>query len=123
MGFPGWHIECSAMSMKYLGEHFDLHTGGIDNMFPHHENEIAQSEAATGKKFVNYWLHNNFLSIKGEKISKSKGGLYTISELEELGYIPLVFRYMCLLAHYRSSLDFSFIIFERNIKYARSHQN
>jgi len=107
LGFPGWHIECSAMSMKYLGEHFDLHTGGIDNMFPHHENEIAQSEAATGKKFVNYWLHNNFLSIKGEKISKSKGGLYTISELEELGYIPLVFRYMCLLAHYRSSLDFS----------------
>lgn len=107
IGFPGWHIECSAMSSKYLGEHFDIHTGGIDNMFPHHENEIAQSEAASGKKFVNYWLHNNFLSVKGEKVSKSKGGLYTISELEELGYKPLVYRYMCLLAHYRSSLDFS----------------
>lgn len=107
LGFPGWHIECSAMSMKYLGETFDIHTGGIDNMFPHHENEIAQSEAATGKKFVNYWLHNNFLSVKGEKVSKSKGGLYTISELSELGYKPLDYRYMCLLAHYRSSLDFS----------------
>ena len=107
IGFPGWHIECSAMSSKYLGETFDIHTGGIDNMFPHHENEIAQSEAATGKKFVNYWLHNNFLSIKGEKISKSKGGLYTISELEEQGFKPLVFRYLCLLAHYRSSVDFS----------------
>ncbi|MDP1729091.1 MAG: cysteine--tRNA ligase [archaeon] len=107
VGFPGWHIECSAMSSKYLGEHFDIHTGGIDNMFPHHENEIAQSETASGKKFVNYWLHNNFLSVKGEKVSKSKGGLYTISELEELGYKPLHYRYMCLLAHYKSSLDFS----------------
>lgn len=107
IGYPGWHIECSAMSMKYLGETFDIHTGGIDNMFPHHENEIAQSEAATGKKFVNYWLHNNFLTLKGEKVSKSKGGLYTLSELEELGYRPLEYRYMCLLTHYRSSLDFS----------------
>ena len=107
IGFPGWHIECSAMSMKYLGETFDLHTGGIDHIPIHHTNEIAQSEAVTGKKFVNYWLHGAFLTFKGEKVSKSKGGLYTISELEELGYRPLDYRYMCLLAHYRSSLDFT----------------
>ncbi len=107
IGFPGWHIECSAMSMKYLGKQFDIHTGGIDNIFPHHENEIAQSETATGKKFVNYWLHNNFLSTNGEKVSKSKGGLYTISELEGLGYNPLVYRFMCLLTHYRNPLEFS----------------
>lgn len=107
MGFPGWHIECSAMSSKYLGETFDIHTGGIDHIPIHHTNEIAQSEAASGKKFVNYWLHGAFLTTKGEKISKSKGGLYTISELEELGFKPIHFRYFCLLAHYRSSLDFS----------------
>ncbi len=107
VGFPGWHIECSAMSMKYLGETFDIHTGGIDHIPVHHTNEIAQSEAATGKKFVNYWLHGAFLTFKGEKVSKSKGGLYTISELEELGYKPLEYRYMCLLTHYRSELDFT----------------
>ncbi len=107
MGFPGWHIECSAMSMKYLGETFDIHTGGIDHIPIHHTNEIAQSEAATGKKFVNYWLHGAFLTFKGEKVSKSKGGLYTISELEELGYKPLEYRYLCLLTHYRKELDFS----------------
>lgn len=106
-GRPGWHIECSAMSMKSLGEHFDIHTGGIDLLFPHHTNEIAQSEAATGKRFVNYWLHGAFLLFKGEKVSKSKGGLYTISELEELGYFPLHFRYLCLQTHYRKPLDFS----------------
>jgi cysteinyl-tRNA synthetase len=106
-GFPGWHIECSAMSMKYLGEHFDIHTGGIDHIPVHHSNEIAQAEAATGKKFVNYWLHGAFLTSKGEKVSKSKGGLYTISELQDLGFKPLDFRYLCLLTHYRSSLDFS----------------
>jgi cysteinyl-tRNA synthetase len=107
LGFPGWHIECSAMSMKYLGEHLDIHTGGIDHIPVHHTNEIAQSEAATGKKFANYWLHNAFLTIKGEKASKSKGGLYTVSELKELGYNPLHYRMLCLLTHYRSSLDFS----------------
>lgn len=107
MGFPGWHIECSAMSSKYLGEHFDIHTGGIDHIPIHHTNEIAQSECATGKKFVNYWLHGAFLTFKGEKVSKSKGGLFTISELEELGYKPLDYRLMCLLTHYRSELDFS----------------
>ena len=107
IGFPGWHIECSAMSMKYLGEHFDIHTGGEDHISIHHTNEIAQSEAATGKKFVNYWLHGAFLVHKGEKVSKSKGGLYTISELEEIGYKSLDYRYLCLLTHYRKPLDFS----------------
>ena len=107
VGFPGWHIECSAMSMKYLGETFDIHTGGIDHIPVHHTNEIAQSEAATGKKFVNYWLHGNFLNIGGEKVSKSKGGLYTISELEELGFKPLAYRYLCLNTHYRKALEFS----------------
>ena len=107
IGFPGWHIECSAMSMKYLGEHFDIHTGGQDHIPIHHTNEIAQSEAATGKKFVNYWLHGAFLRSEGKKVSKSKGGLYTISELEEKGFLPIHFRYLCLLTHYHKPLDFS----------------
>jgi len=107
VGFPGWHIECSAMSMKYLGEHFDIHTGGEDHIQIHHSNEIAQSEAASGKKFVNYWLHGAFLTFKGEKVSKSKGGLYTISELEEQGFKALEYRYMCLTSHYRTQMDFS----------------
>ncbi len=107
LGYPGWHIECSAMSMKYLGVHFDIHTGGEDHIPVHHTNEIAQSEGATGKKFVNYWLHGAFLTFKGEKVSKSKGGLYTVSELEEIGYKPEHYRYLCLLTHYRKPLDFS----------------
>ncbi|HLC54053.1 MAG TPA: cysteine--tRNA ligase [Candidatus Nanoarchaeia archaeon] len=107
VGYPGWHIECSAMSMKYLGAHFDIHTGGEDHISIHHTNEITQSEAATGKKFVNYWLHGAFLTFKGEKVSKSKGGLYTIGELEEQGYDALDYRYLCLLTHYRKQLDFS----------------
>lgn len=108
VGFPGWHIECSAMGMKYLGEHFDIHTGGEDHVPIHHTNEIAQSECATGKRFVNYWLHNAFLVNKeGEKVSKSKGGLFTISELEEKGYDALDFRYFSLLTHYRKALKFS----------------
>ncbi|MEK6819730.1 MAG: cysteine--tRNA ligase [Nanoarchaeota archaeon] len=106
-GFPGWHIECSAMSMKYLGKHFDIHTGGQDHIQIHHTNEIAQSEAATGRRFVNYWLHGAFLTYHGEKVSKSKGGLYTIFDLEELGFQPLSFRYLCLTTHYRKPLDFS----------------
>jgi len=106
IGFPGWHIECSAMSIKHLGEHFDIHTGGIDHIPIHHENEIAQSEAATGKKFVNYWLHGDFLTSKGEKVSKSKGGLYTISELEEKGFSPLSYRCFTFSASYRSPLNF-----------------
>ncbi len=107
VGFPGWHIECSAMSMKYLGEHFDIHTGGEDHIPIHHTNEIAQSESATGEKFVNYWMHGSFLLSKGEKVSKSKGGLFTISELEELGYKPLHYRYLCLQTHYRKQMNFS----------------
>ncbi|MBI2042935.1 cysteine--tRNA ligase [Candidatus Pacearchaeota archaeon] len=107
IGFPGWHIECSAMSMKYLGKHFDIHTGGQDHIQIHHTNEIAQSEGATGKKFVNYWMHGAFLTYHGEKVSKSKGGLYTIFDLEERGFQPLSFRYLCLTTHYRKPLDFS----------------
>ncbi|MCX6711590.1 MAG: cysteine--tRNA ligase, partial [Candidatus Woesearchaeota archaeon] len=107
IGFPGWHIECSAMSSKYLGEHFDIHTGGEDHIPIHHTNEIAQSEAATGKKFVNYWIHGAFLTFKGEKISKSKGDLYTIEELENLGFKALAYRYFTYTAHYRSPLDFT----------------
>lgn len=107
VGFPGWHIECSAMSMKYLGEHFDIHAGGQEHIQIHHTNEIAQSEAATGKPFVNYWLHGGWLTHCGEKISKSKGGLYTLSELEKQGYSPMDLRYFFLSAHYRKPLDFS----------------
>ncbi len=107
LGFPGWHIECSAMSMKYLGKHFDIHTGGEDHIPVHHTNEIAQSEAATNKKLANYWLHGAFLTFKGEKVSKSKGGLYTVAELETKGFSALVYRYLCLTAHYRTPLDFS----------------
>ncbi|MEM4181796.1 MAG: cysteine--tRNA ligase [Candidatus Pacearchaeota archaeon] len=114
LGFPGWHIECSAMAMKYLGETIDIHTGGIDHIPVHHTNEIAQSEAATGKKFVRFWLHENFLTFKGEKVSKSKGGLYTLSELEEKGFLPLSYRYFVLTAVYRKPLDFSLEILENS---------
>ena len=107
IGFPGWHLECSAMSIKYLGNSFDIHTGGQEHIPVHHTNEIAQSEAATGKLFVRYWLHGAWLLFKGEKVSKSKGGLYTISELEEKGFEPLDFRYLCLTTHYRKPLDFA----------------
>lgn len=108
IGFPGWHIECSAMSSKYLGNQFDIHTGGEDHIQVHHTNEIAQSESAFGKHpWVKYWLHGAFLTSKGEKISKSKGGLYTISQLEEKEFDPLDFRYFCLNTHYRKNLNFS----------------
>ncbi len=107
LGFPGWHIECSAMSMKYLGEQFDIHTGGVDHVQIHHTNEIAQSEAATGKKFVNYWLHAGWLLFKGEKVSKSSGGLYKISDLEEMDFNPLDFRYLTLTTHYKKPLEFT----------------
>lgn len=106
-GFPGWHIECSAMSMKYLGEHFDIHTGGLEHIPVHHTNEIAQSESATEKKFVNFWLHAGWLLSQGKKVSKSKGGLYTISDLQSLGFSPLAFRYLCLQTHYKKPLNFS----------------
>jgi cysteinyl-tRNA synthetase len=107
-GFPGWHIECSAMSMKYLGEHFDIHTGGEDNIFPHHESEIAQSEASTGKKFVNYWLHTRFLMIESRKMSKSLKNFYRIRDLEEKGFKPLALRYLFLTAKFRSPFNFTF---------------
>jgi len=108
IGFPGWHIECSAMSSKYLGKQFDIHTGGQDHIQIHHQNEIAQSEAAFEKKpWVRYWLHGAFLTFKGDKVSKSKGGLYTIAELEKKDFNPLAYRYFCLTAHYRKPLEFS----------------
>ncbi len=120
VGFPGWHIECSAMSMKYLGETIDIHTGGMDHIPIHHPNEIAQSEAATGKKFVDYWLHEGFLTFKGEKISKSKGGIFTISELEERGFFPLSFRYLNLTTKYRKQMNFSLEILKNaQISYER----
>jgi cysteinyl-tRNA synthetase len=107
-GRPGWHIECSAMSFKYLGESFDIHTGGIDNMFPHHENEIAQAEAVTGKKFVNYWLHCAHLRVENQKMSKSTGNFYTLRDLFDKGYKGREIRYVLLAGHYRQSLNFSF---------------
>jgi len=105
-GFPGWHIECSAMSAKYLGKHFDIHTGGIDHIPVHHENEIAQSEAAHGQ-FVNYWLHNEFLTIEGGKMSKSLDNLFTLADIAAKGIDPLAFRLLCLGTHYRQKLNFS----------------
>ena len=107
-GRPGWHIECSAMSMKYLGESFDLHTGGIDNLFPHHENEIAQAEAATGKPFVRTWLHCAHLRVNGEKMSKSLGNFFTLRDLLDKGYTGREIRYVLLGAHYRQPLNFTF---------------
>jgi cysteinyl-tRNA synthetase len=107
VGFPGWHIECSAMSMYYLGETFDIHTGGIDHIQVHHTNEIAQSEAATGKKFVRYWLHNEFLLVNGEKMSKSKQNFYRMADIEAKGFEPLALRYLFLTAHYRSKINFT----------------
>jgi len=107
-GRPGWHIECSAMSMKYLGETFDIHCGGVDNMFPHHENEIAQSEAATGKKFVNYWMHNEHLQVEGKKMSKSLGNFYTLRDLLVKGYDPIAIRYLLMTTHYRQQFNFTF---------------
>jgi cysteinyl-tRNA synthetase len=107
-GRPGWHIECSAMSMKYLGETFDIHCGGVDNMFPHHENEIAQSEAATGKRFVNYWLHNEHLQVEGKKMAKRFGNFYTLRDLLAKGYDPIAIRYLLLSTHYRQQFNFTF---------------
>ncbi|GHU98912.1 cysteine--tRNA ligase [Clostridia bacterium] len=106
--YPGWHIECSAMSRKYLGPLFDIHTGGVDHIPIHHENEIAQSEALEGKKTVNFWVHGEFMMVDNGKMSKSLGNVYTISDLEGMGYSALDFRYFCLNAHYRKKLNFTF---------------
>jgi cysteinyl-tRNA synthetase len=106
VGYPGWHLECSAMSMTYLGETFDIHGGGIENVFPHHECEIAQSEAATGKPFVRYWLHNNMVTVDGQKMGKSLGNFITLKDAFQK-YNPLTIRYFILTSHYRSPIDFS----------------
>ena len=108
VGYPGWHIECSGISIKYLGEHLDIHGGGVDNIFPHHTNEIAQSEAYLGHKWCNYWFHNEHLLDSTGKMSKSKGDFLTVSLLIEKGYDPLSFRFMCLNSHYRKQLVFTY---------------
>jgi len=111
-GYPGWHIECSGIAIKNLGEYLDIHCGGIDNIFPHHTNEIAQSESYLGHKWCNYWVHGEYLNDKTGKMSKSKGEFLTVSLLEEKGYNPLAYRYMCLNSHYRKILVFSFEILD-----------
>ena len=108
MGYPGWHIECSTMSRKYLGPLIDIHTGGVDHIPVHHENEIAQSEALEGSKTVNVWMHGEFMLVDGGKMSKSLGNTYTLAQLAERGYEPLSFRYFCLNTHYRKKLNFTF---------------
>ncbi len=107
-GRPGWHIECSAMSMKYLGETFDIHAGGIDLVFPHHENEIAQSEGATGKQFARYWLHAEHLKVEGESMSKTRGNYYTFRDLRDKGFDPFAIRYLLLSVPYNKQLNFTF---------------
>ncbi len=107
VGYPGWHIECSAMSSEYLGDTFDIHTGGEDNIFPHHEAEIAQSECFSGKKFVNYWLHTRLLLVDGIKMSKSKGNFYKLDDILEKGYAPATLRLLILSSHYRSQMNFT----------------
>ena len=108
LGYPGWHIECSGISMKYLGEYLDIHCGGVDNIFPHHTNEIAQSESYLGHKWCNYWFHVEHLNDKNGKMSKSKGEFLTVSLLQEKGYNPLSYRYMVLGSHYQKNLEFSY---------------
>ena len=129
-GFPGWHIECSAMSMKYLGAHFDVHTGGIEHIPVHHTNEIAQSECATGMPYVNYWMHNNHLLDSTGKMSKSNGEFLTLSALHNKGYNPRAYRYFLLTAHYRKELNFSFealdaaaIAYKKLVDFAITHNN
>lgn len=108
VGYPGWHIECSCISMKHLGEYMDIHCGGVDNIFPHHTNEVAQSEAYLGHKWCNYWFHVHHLNDKSGKMSKSKGDFLTVSLLESKGYDPIVYRLFCLQSHYRKPLEFSY---------------
>jgi len=117
VGYPGWHIECSAMSLEYLGETLDIHTGGEDNIFPHHEAEIAQSESFTGKKFVNYWTHTRHLLVDGEKMSKSKGNFYILEDVKKKGFSAMELRLLLLSSHYRSPLNFTW----NSIKQARQN--
>jgi len=112
LGYPGWHIECSGIAMKYLGEYLDIHCGGVDNIFPHHTNEIAQSEAYLGHKWCNYWIHGEHLNDKAGKMSKSSGEFLTVSLLESKGYNPLSYRYLCLNSHYRNTLTFDFDVLD-----------
>lgn len=116
IGFPGWHLECSAMAMKYLGETLDIHTGGVDHKPVHHTNEIAQSEAVTGKPFARWWMHSEFLLVDGGKMSKSVGNFYTIQNIRERGFSPIAFRYFVLSAHYRSKLNFTWSALEASQK-------
>jgi len=124
VGYPGWHIECSCISMKHLGEYMDIHCGGIDNIFPHHTNEIAQSEAYLGHKWCNYWFHVHHLTEKGnQKMSKSNGEFLTVSLLENKGYKPIVYRFFCLQSHYRKPLEFSFEVLENvGVAYEKLHK-
>ena len=112
LGYPGWHIECSGIAIKFLGEYLDIHCGGVDNIFPHHTNEIAQSEAYLGHEWCRYWVHGEHLNDKAGKMSKSKGEFLTVSLLEEKGYDPLAYRYLCLTSHYRNTLMFDFDILD-----------
>ncbi len=124
VGYPGWHIECSCISMKHLGEYMDIHCGGIDNIFPHHTNEIAQSEAYLGHKWCNYWFHVHHLTEKGnQKMSKSNGEFLTVSLLEQKGYKPVVYRFFCLQSHYRKPLEFSYEVLENvGVAYEKLHK-
>ena len=124
VGYPGWHIECSCISMKHLGEYMDIHCGGIDNIFPHHTNEIAQSEAYVGHKWCNYWFHVHHLTEKGnKKMSKSSGEFLTVSLLERKGYNPLVYRFFCLQSHYRKPLEFSYDVLDNvAVAYDKLHK-
>ena len=115
VGYPGWHIECSCIGIKHLGEYMDIHCGGVDNIFPHHTNEIAQSEAFLGHKWCNYWFHVHHLNDKSGKMSKSKGEFLTVSLLEEKGYNPLVYRMFCLQSHYRKPLEFSYEVLDNMV--------
>ena len=112
VGYPGWHIECSCISMKHLGEYMDIHCGGVDNIFPHHTNEVAQSESYLGHKWCNYWFHVHHLNDKSGKMSKSKGDFLTVSLLESKGYDPIVYRLFCLQSHYRKPLEFSYEVLD-----------
>lgn len=130
MGYPGWHIECSAMGRKYLGDTFDIHTGGVDHIPVHHENEIAQSEALLERPAVNYWMHGEFMMVNNGKMSKSLGNTYTVSDLKEKGFDPLAFRYFCLNAHYRNKMNFTWdamkaaqVSYERLLEGALSHKS